>query len=469
MIKIIAVDSIAGPRDITEYVLPETITITDSLRIKADTLSFDMAIEGGRISKLKAHNQIYVWDNFLTGDLIFGGVISSVTERMLNPTSFLYTIEAVDWTRFFDRRLVNETYVDQKAEDIVKAIIKTYTYGIDPDGRKIELFGYQKYVKSSGITIPTITFDHVHPSACISEVAEKIGWSWYIDFEKEVHFFSQEENLADPLITRGYTLYADSDLESYGNLEITDTFAEIKNCIIVRDAKFKDTVQQEFTWDNHRSALGEFPEEPWCPSGVSKDTILSYIIGTIYDKTTDLPISVQPSITIWLEYVDGRPGDGRGDVRTIFFRFPKSFRLSDRFFSEWKKNTDWEIRFKYYPIVDPPQPYFAEKLSISLVQVREGAGSDGIYEYLLSAPEVYSEEGEETEMVARRLLDRYARPTIRGSFISFAKGWRAGQRFVLKSDIREINETVWVQNVTTRVLPTGRLEYAIEFSNKLSE
>jgi len=468
MIKVLVLDSLAGLRDITEYVQLETITITDSLRIKADTLSFDMMIEGGRTDRVKAHNQIYIWDNFLTGDLIFGGIVSSVNERMLNPTSFAYTIEAVDWTRFFDRRLVNETYIEQTAEAIVKAIIDTYTYGVDPEGRKTALFTY-KNVRSSGIVIPTITFDHVHPSACISEVAEKIGWSWYIDFEKDVHFFPQEENLAEPLADKGYQLKADEDLESYGNLEVIDTFAEIKNCIIIRDAKFKDAVQTEFVWDNHRSLHGELPEEPWCPAGVTKENILAFISATIYDKTTDMPISVQPTLTIWLEYVDGRPGDGRGNSRTIFFRFPKSFRLSDLFFAEWKKNTDWEIRFKYYPIVDPPQPYYADPLLIGLVRVREGAGSDGIYEYLISAPEVYSEEGKETEMVARRILDRYAKPTVRGSFISYKKGWRAGQRFLLHSRIRDIFEDVWVQTVTTRVLPSGRLEYAVEFSNKLSE
>jgi len=192
-------------------------------------------------------------------------------------------------------------------------------------------------------------------------------------------------------------------------------------------------------------------------------------MATVYDKTTELPISVQPSLTIWLEYVDGRPGDGRGDLRTIFFRFPKSFRLSDLFFSDWKKNTDWEIRFKYYPVVDPPQPYYADELLIGMVRAREGAESDGIYEFLLSTPEVYSEEGKETEMAARRVLDRYARPTVRGSFISYKKGWRAGQLFKLHSRIRDLWEDVWVQTVTTRVLPMGRLEYSIEFSNKFSE
>jgi len=194
-----------------------------------------------------------------------------------------------------------------------------------------------------------------------------------------------------------------------------------------------------------------------------------YLTATIYDKTTDLPIDISPTLEIWLEYVDGRPGDGRGGIRTLFFRFPKSFRLSDLLFSEWKKNTNWEIRFKYYPVVDPPQPYKAEPAYIEIVRNREGGDSDGIYEFLLSAPELYSEEGKETEMAARRILDRYAKPTIRGSFISYKKGWRAGQWFLLYSKVRDILEYVWVQTVTTRVLPNGRLEYSIEFSNKLSE
>ena len=94
-------------QDRTAWVLPETISTTDSLKIKSDSCSFEMVVQGWEIGKPQGGNTVQILDE-AENEILFAGVIEEVTQKLLNPVTFQYSCEASDWTKFFDRRLVNE-------------------------------------------------------------------------------------------------------------------------------------------------------------------------------------------------------------------------------------------------------------------------------------------------------------------------------------------------------------------------
>ena len=115
---------------------------------------------------------------------IFAGRILTKIEEFLPPNSHKYHVECIDYHRDLDRKLVNKTYTDQKTGDIVKDIISTYCPGITVTN------------VSDGVTVDSVIFDYMYPSDCIKQLAKLSLYSWYIDYDKDVHFFPKQEEAA---------------------------------------------------------------------------------------------------------------------------------------------------------------------------------------------------------------------------------------------------------------------------------
>lgn len=160
--------------DISSSVDWKTVDLNLVLSKEVSALSFDV-IKTPSATIPAVADQIDLYDD---SGHIFGG---TVTESRLTIDGGIlrrYTIIATDWSYKFDAKMVAKTYTNQDPGTIVKDIISSFTSGFT--SANVQLAGY---------TVPSIKFNYQPPTKCIQKLAQLIGWDWYIDPAKDVHFF----------------------------------------------------------------------------------------------------------------------------------------------------------------------------------------------------------------------------------------------------------------------------------------
>ena len=132
-----------------------------------------------------------IWETELYNNKVkfFGGVIDHPKSKDLSLSGVgkLHDIECVDWHYFLDKRLIAKAYKEVTIHDIL-------------------LDWWNLYLKDEGINLgvvinpgPLLTeavFNYVYLSDAMDALAERAAADWYIDADKNLHFFVRSENFA---------------------------------------------------------------------------------------------------------------------------------------------------------------------------------------------------------------------------------------------------------------------------------
>lgn len=485
------VKTVISNYDVTTYVPFKSINMNDSLTIKSDSLSFNIYIDSllsiptpkaGQITQVRYYWDVYPQEYIDMGiyetseilfdasenkyySLEFEGGINTVSRKWKGPPDWLeYGCSCSDYTKQLDRNLVNKVYTaGQYAGDIVRDIITNY---VSSD--------FTTYHVEQGYMVPEMTFDFSEPSTCIQELAECIGYQWYVDFNKDIHFYWNEHNLS-PLAVGGTwgpglnILYVDSEIKHAYNLELTEDVSQLKNKILVKNANFKGTYTNEDFVEAqnkfYKTFYSIFPA--WDQSTTQADRAKQITVEIYYVSGGTLTLDYsRPITTILLDEIEGKAGDGQGDRNTIYVNFNSGFRLPDNY----PLQSSQVLRVYYYKIESIPVLEIDQN-SINEMKDREGGNSTGVYEYAFDASAIYTEKGEELTVAVDRVLLRYKDPLITGTFQSRLRGWKAGQSFIIFSNRwgtgvdEPISEVVWVKDVSKTVLNYELIEYTVSFSS----
>jgi len=506
-----------GARDITPYVQTETIQIVNSAKVKTDSLSFEMIAPAGKRPHPGQPIAVY-WNHFWleNGELkseietLFAGSIVSVTQRWLSPKEgFHFEVEAQDWTRIFDKHLITYkqeipvpaheiivgkwdlTRNEWEVEPLISRLpgdagfepdkpgygFKAYIKGQAPAGEKGYVEKAVDPVTGEDIKI-SVNFDLQTLSSCMDEIADRVGYSWKIDFDRNVHFY-RSWPVTEPL-TGQFQLLRAEDLINWGDLLIREDVSEIKNVVTVKDAKQKAETEviEELRQPGPTFRIPDKPFIPYRWPGLTYDQRNAFVRVWAYDATDALQGEYN---------LDLFTGITTGDEWQAFLSPAKQMLiLSDRAQEAFKAG-NWYLKIRYFPVVDAGPQVFPDPEGIELIAKREGWW-DGRYEYVTSEPQLeFEEAGEEAKYFADVLLARWSRPKYTGSFRSFKRGWKAGTRFYwylsewlnpvprYPDSLRAWAEYLpifpwgkvpfYIQTVTQRVHPKGLIESLIEFSS----
>lgn len=214
-----------GGVDKTEYVDAKTLNISDELTSKVNSASFDFICNDVAVAPIPGE-EVLIEEGTKK---LFSGRILSKQESFLPPNLLKYPVECIDHTRDLDKKLVSESYKDQKAGDIYKHIIDNYTTG----------FTYTNV--SDGPIISEIAFDYVQVSEAITKIAEICGYEWYVDYDKDIHFFAKN--------TYPAPFQLDDNQADYKDLIINTDISQLRNRIFVKSSGLKDTFGELFIYD----------------------------------------------------------------------------------------------------------------------------------------------------------------------------------------------------------------------------
>ena len=177
----------------------DTLQIDQILTSQADTAMFKYRKYGSRTLVPAVGDDIGIYQNTTK---IFGGTITSIKETEINSADgLLYEVSAVDYTFLLDSKLVSETYANQTVAYIINDILTKYTSG------------FTSVNASSTFTITKIVFNQIPASQCIKRLADVLRYDWYLDENKDVHFFSKFTNSAPYDLTDTSGNYVNQSLE----------------------------------------------------------------------------------------------------------------------------------------------------------------------------------------------------------------------------------------------------------------
>ena len=174
--------------------------------------------------------------------------------------------------------------------------------------------------------------------------------------------------------------------------------------------------------------------------------------------------------TLKFEDIDGQTPDGTGGATEVFI-YVKDEGSYVRFSSA---NTVLDadiikVTYKYAITDDLEDPDFT-----AVDELARRTGGDGVHQFLYSQTSgMRFINLDDAEHVLQLLRDRKSRILRRGSFISWVKGWQAGQVFIRRWDTELQSSAMFVISVTKRVLTPDDsnilsdniIESAVQFSN----
>jgi hypothetical protein len=382
--------TIAGV-DRTALVRFGSLRITDQVNQATDTADFTIEEYGTQTFRPEAGEEVTI---ALDGEVIYGGVVIAVEQSASNGL-ITHDVSCKDYTHFLDSKVVNERYEAMTVEEIIDAIVTEYA----PD--------FTTNNVSCPVEVSSIAFGDLTPSQCFERLAQLTGYAWYVDYDKDVHFFARSGGEAAP-----FAISTDDGNVIEGSLVIRRDLSQVRNSVKVRGGEADAELTTEYLAGNGSTLqfplTNKFSEKPTVTvNGVAK--------------------------TVGAEYIDDEAG------------FQVMWSYQEKY-----------LRFTAGNVPTAPTSPATTNIAVTgiplrpiVVQVQDPlsiAELGRTYEHSLRNNDLKSRD----EAIAYALADlkAYAFAVSDGSFETYTPGLRSGQTIAIDLPDRGIAENFLIQSVT---------------------
>jgi hypothetical protein len=158
-----------------------SLSITDALNEAANTCQFRV---NGMVPAAGAQVKITLGSKNSTGAL-FAGFALHVEQGYAadKPANLNADVSAVDYTWLLGFTKVTKAYRNLSASAIAADLVATYAAAN----------GFTSYAVAPSLpTITEITYTNEELDQAMTRLAERIGGYWYVDYQKDIHFFIDE-------------------------------------------------------------------------------------------------------------------------------------------------------------------------------------------------------------------------------------------------------------------------------------
>jgi len=233
--------------DISSSVLWKTISALSQLTKDVGTFTFNVNQNAANLAGVTVP---VVGDTINLSDstgLIWAGTVTE-TEATIEGLMLTWVITCTDWGYLFCGILIRENYANMDPHDIVLAIVAL----ADPLGAK----GFTtNHVQYGNFVVPSIKFNYQQPSKALQSLATLIGWDWYIDPNKDIHFFLGDvddgvgEGGTAPIFVNSDGGYTGSDIE-WNSLDVDQNLTNMQNSVYVIGGTYTKTFTAVTTIDS---------------------------------------------------------------------------------------------------------------------------------------------------------------------------------------------------------------------------
>ena len=334
----------------------------------------------------------------ITGRL-FGGIIINVALVEQVQDINIWQIDCDDYTYQLDRRLVVEAYEDMPADEIFLDLVGKYCPGFATDGVQLRA----PIVESTGAE-----FEYKRPSECFRWLCDYVGWSWYVDKYKVLHFFNpQDPNMREeaPMVLKpgGQFVFGKHSLDTQG----------LRNRVYVRGG----------------TMLSDPQVVRWKADGVARIWALPWPPHEVSLTVGEVPMTVG---------VENLHDEADFDYMMSFSE--KYIRCSSNTSTPAAGTTMSLTARQDIPVITMVEDY-ASQAAIAKVQ-----GGDGVYEHVIDDDSLTSIAAAEAAGLAD--LREHANPRVKGSFETEVPGWVPGHIVPINLPDRGVVGEYLVQKVS---------------------
>lgn len=214
----------------------KSLNLQRALTNQTDTLTFTVKRANSSGYKPAILDDVKLYDVDGT-TVLFGGTIITIDEDVNGMVEYC-RITCKDYTFELDRTLVIDTFENQTVQSIIESIVGFPTGNFtvtNVDGTQVVKF---------------IAFNYEQPSKCIQQLAQLFEYDWYVDADKDIHFFSKTNNPAPFNLTDTSANYI------YKSLKIRNDIKNLRNSVIVRGGQYQgSTVTEKQEADGQRTTF----------------------------------------------------------------------------------------------------------------------------------------------------------------------------------------------------------------------
>lgn len=349
--------------------------------------------------------------------VLFGGVIVQAAKSHPAPGSVLYSVQCVDFQRLLDRELVFEVYENCSCRDIIEAMVADYT---DPS------LGFTTTNVQTGPTITKVVFNYQPVSQCIKELAELVDYDWYVDENRDIHFF-EHETLSAPFV-----IDDDALGQTVDNFQITPDYTQVRNRVYVRGGyTLSDPYTEEQRAESGQTVfkLGYKPHDlSMTVNGASKTIGIEFLND---ESLFDYMMNYQEST---VRVATGGTAPGSGAVMLFTYTYER-------------------------PILELVQDH-ASQLAIAALE-----GGTGVYEHVIVDNSIRSTD--EAKNRGKSEITQYANPWVSGSFTTYQHGFKSGQTVTIDVTGEQYNGSYRIRSVSARVVGNNVLVYTVSYSTTI--
>ena len=154
--------------------LIEDIGIIDNINSQVDSCDFSVLKAPGDSYVPALNAEVIVTRSSVR---IFGGVITSIKDELVGANSVRFNVTATDFTFQLNRKQAVERYEGQTINYIINDLVTKYA----PDFTVTNVM--------ANIVVNSIAFNRITLSECFRKLAELVNYNWYVDYNKDIHFY----------------------------------------------------------------------------------------------------------------------------------------------------------------------------------------------------------------------------------------------------------------------------------------
>ncbi|XOB41802.1 MAG: hypothetical protein ACKKMS_00160 [Candidatus Nealsonbacteria bacterium] len=389
---------IINEEDRTSDIALDSIQKEDLINETKDTLMFQVRKYGTKGFVPKVNEEVVM---NIDGQIEFGGAIVSVEKSIQAGQMVVYDVVCSDYSLFLNRKLVLERFDNQTVNYIIDFIADKYAEG------------FTIINVNCPVEVKTMTFNRLTMSECLEKLAKAVGYSWYVDYDKDLHFFPKNENSA-PFIVED-----DNGKYLQDTLKITDDLSQIRNKVFIRGSEERATARTEIY-------VGDADQKifPLANKFAEKPTV----------EVNDVEVDVG------VDYLH------KEEDYDCFWNFLQKYM-------RFKENMDGKkveiIGIPLFPVL------VAIPESVSIIKY-------GIYEFFKEEKSIASRE--EALKYAQAQLEAYKDGVMEGGFQTDTPGLRSGQIIRINSSLLGIDEEFLIQKVSFSAIAKDKGIWSVDLA-----
>ena len=385
--------------DKTSLIEWESFDIEDNVNEQPNLCNFTIRVFDTQSYKPEISDTVEVYDDT---DKIFAGKIIRVVNTAVGGVIY-YELETKDYTLDLDRILVNESFKSQTVAYIIDFIRDNYLDGITTNN------------VSCDILVDTIHFPNLSASKSIDELAQLVGFSWYIDYDKDIHFFALNDEPAP------FNLADGSENYIVDSLSIENDLSQLRNVVKVEGGKVISDLERT------KEHEGD---------------------GVTDSFATDNEFAERPVI----------------EVNSVVKSVGIEFLQEDTGF-----DCMWNAQQKYVRFITPPTAGHAITITAKfkipiLVQVEEAVSISEYGRFEFNKVDKTIQSTDEAKQYAEAQLSAYAGTIREGGFNTYDTGLVSGQTISINLTDREIDASFIIQRVSLTMRSATEGEWSVSLA-----